>query len=89
MGYTLTIEVSEEIYKPLARAAHQSGQTLEALALEWLVLAMHTVQDDPLEEFIGGFASDIPDWTEKSDAYLGQTLLQELRDPAETSANRA
>jgi hypothetical protein len=89
MGYTLTLEVSEEIYKPLARAAQKSGQTLEELAVEWLVLAMHTVQDDPLEEFIGGFASDLPDWTEKSDVYLGQALLQEMRQPTEESAIHA
>lgn len=86
MGYTFTLEVSEEVYKPLARAAQRSGQTLEELAVEWLVLAMHTVQDDPLEEFIGGFASDLPDWTEQADAYLGQALLQEMRAPVEASA---
>lgn len=86
MGYTLTLEVSEEIYEPLVRAAQQNGQTLEALAIEWLVLAMHTVQDDPLEEFIGGFASNLPDWTEKIDTYLGQALLNEMSAPVEASA---
>lgn len=89
MGYTLTLEVSEEIYAPLARAAQQGGQTMEALAVEWLALAMQAVQDDPLEEFIGGFASELPDWTEKSDLYLGQALLQEMRDPVEVSAVHA
>lgn len=89
MGYTLTLEVSEEIYVPLAKAAQQGGQTMEALAVEWLTLAMQAVQDDPLEEFIGGFASDLPDWTEKADLYLGQTLLQEMRDPVEVGAVHA
>lgn len=76
MGYTLTLEVPEDVYEPLAKAAEQSGQKLEALAVEWLLLGMHTVVHDPLEEFIGAFASDLPDWTEKHDEYLGQTLMQ-------------
>jgi hypothetical protein len=75
MGYTLTLEVPEDVYEPLAKAAEQSGQKLEALAVEWLVLGMHTVIHDPLEEFIGSFTSDLPDWTEKHDEYLGQILM--------------
>lgn len=89
MGYTLTLEVSEEIYQPLARAAQQSSQTVEELAVEWLLLALHAVQEDPLEEFIGGFASDLPDWTEHTDEYLGQTLQHEMRQPLEENAVHA
>lgn len=89
MGYILTLEISEEIYQPLARAAQQSSQTVEELAVEWLTQAIQAVEDDPLEEFIGGFASDLPNWTEKPDEYLGQVLLQELRQPTEASAVHA
>lgn len=78
MGYTLTLEVPENIYEPLAKAAQQSGQPLEVLAVEWLATGMHTIAHDPLEEFIGTFASDLPDWTEKHDEYLGRTLLSPI-----------
>jgi hypothetical protein len=33
---------------------------------------------DPIEAFIGAFASDIPDWTTQPDQYLGQTLMKEM-----------
>lgn len=34
---------------------------------------------DPVERFIGAFASDVPGWTTQVDKYLGQTLLKEMR----------
>lgn len=34
---------------------------------------------DPVERFIGAFASDVPGWTTQVDKYLGQTLLEEMR----------
>lgn len=32
---------------------------------------------DPVEEFIGAFASDVPDWASHHDKYLGQTLMDD------------
>lgn len=89
MGYTLTLEVSEEIYAPLARAAQQGGQTMEALAVEWLALAMQAVQDDPLEEFIGGLPVNCQNWTEDRSVYSGQRCCKSCRDPVEVSAVHA
>lgn len=34
---------------------------------------------DPVEQFIGAFPSDVPDWTSQPDKYLGQALIDETR----------
>ncbi len=39
---------------------------------------------DPVERFIGAFASDVPGWTTQVDKYLGQTLLEEMRDQTDS-----
>ncbi len=72
MGRTMTLEVPESIYEPLAKTAEQRGRMPEQLALEWLVTALRTAANDPVENFIGAFVSDIPDWTDRHDEYLGQ-----------------
>jgi hypothetical protein len=33
---------------------------------------------DPLEPFIGAFASDVPDAADQHDKYLGQSLMREM-----------
>jgi hypothetical protein len=33
---------------------------------------------DPLEQFIGAFRSDVPDWANQPDKYLGQSLMDEM-----------
>jgi hypothetical protein len=32
------------------------------------------IEDDPIEEFVGAFNSEILDWTENHDIYLGKAL---------------
>lgn len=71
--------------EPLAKTAHDAGKTPEELAVEWLQLAMRYALNDPLEQFIGAFHSDVPDWADQHDKYLGQALMQEMRDNDETS----
>jgi hypothetical protein len=41
--------------------------------------AFRQFQDDPLEKFIGAFTSNIADWTDQHDKYIGQALAKELR----------
>ena len=72
MGYTLTLEVPEEVYRPLAESARQQGTTPEELIVEWLVAAIQHAINDPVEPFIGAFSSNIPDWADQHDKYLGQ-----------------
>ncbi len=35
---------------------------------------------DPVEQIIGAFQSDVPDWASQHDKYLGQKLLDEMRN---------
>jgi len=79
MGYTLVLEVPEETYKSLAERARQRGFMPEELAVEWLVDAIQIAIDDPLESLIGAFHSNIPDWADQHDKYIGDTLLEEMR----------
>jgi hypothetical protein len=79
MAHTLTLEVAEEIYQPLLKTAAQTGQTPEALAEQWLANAVRHFIDDPLEEFIGALPSEVPNWTEQHDHYIGRALLKETR----------
>ena len=83
MERTITLVVPEEIYTPLVETAAQEGLAPEALAVEWLSVGMNQFLHDPLEEFIGAFSTNLPDWAEKHDTYLGQTLAEELKQTSE------
>lgn len=85
MGYALVLEIPEEIYRPLAETAQQSGHTPEQWATDWLVAAIRQTLQDPLEKFIGVFRSSVVDWTDQHDLYLGQALLEEMQDQPEVS----
>ncbi len=34
---------------------------------------------DPVEQYIGAFPSEVPDWTNEHDKYLGQTQAEEMK----------
>ncbi|MEW6609109.1 MAG: hypothetical protein AB1422_13080 [bacterium] len=78
MGHTLTLEVPEKIYEPLIRTAKQTGRTPEKLALEWLKTAIRTTVEDPVENFIGVFKSNIPDWADQHNKYIGADLMKQI-----------
>ena len=80
MGHTLTLEVPDYVYNPLLKTAEQTGKKPEELAIQWLAVVVQTFANDPLEEFIGAFFSDIPDWADRHDKYLGQSLMEEMRE---------
>ena len=80
MGHTLQLEVPEEVYESLVRSARQTGQRPEAVAVQWLVSATEKLEDDPLEAFIGAFPSNIADWGDEHDRYLGAALLEHGKD---------
>jgi len=77
MGHTLTLDVPEDVYEPLAKTAKQRGSTPEELAVEWLMTAIHHALNDPVENFIGAFSSSVPDWADQHDAYLGQAVMDQ------------
>lgn len=71
MSHQLILEIPDEVYGPFAEIAKSKGSTPEQLALEWLADAAR----DPMEQFIGSIRSDIPDWADQHDKYLGEELL--------------
>jgi hypothetical protein len=85
MGYAVIVEIPEELYQPFVKTAEQSGHTPEQLATNWLVANIRQAQQDPLEEFIGMFRSDITDWVDQHDRYLGQEQLEQMNKQPEVS----
>lgn len=81
----------EEVQKTLVEAAQQTGETREAIALQWLIDAAKSWLDDPLEQFIGAFDGGGSDWADRHDEYLGGSIsdqpsivsLQHLRPTAD------
>lgn len=47
----------------------------EELVIEGIQLSVQSYEDDPVEEFIGAFQSNINDWTENHDSYLGNQQI--------------
>jgi hypothetical protein len=72
MGYPLTLNVPESVYRSLVRQAEESGQPPEALAVQLLTTV--TQPEDPLEAFIGAFDSQGSDWADHHDVYLGGSV---------------
>ena len=52
---------------------------MEEIALEKLAKDEPKEIDDPLDEFVGAFRSDVPDWADNHDKYLGENLMREMR----------
>jgi hypothetical protein len=80
MGHAITVDMPQEVYESLARTAQQTGQTPEELAARWLAAVVRQAAGDPLERFIGGIPTNIPDWTDRHDHYIGRTLKDALSD---------
>ena len=78
MGHTLQLEVPEDVYEPLVKAAEQTGQSPEALATQWLVAATRNLVTDSLEQFIGAFSSNVADWAHEHDKYIGKAVMETM-----------
>ena len=85
MGHALILELSEEIYLPLIKTAQQSGYTPEQVATNWLAAVGRQTWNDPLEKFIGVFQSNIFDWADQHDSYIGQALFHEMQGNQDVS----
>jgi hypothetical protein len=79
MGQRLALEVSEDLYKSLAKKAKQSGQSTEGLAIQLLTTATQEEAKDPLEKFIGAFNSQGVDWADQHDTYLGEAVAKSMK----------
>jgi hypothetical protein len=80
MTHALTLELPEQVYETLLKTAKRQGQRPEAVAVQWLATASESQLDDPFEQFIGAFSSNVPDWADRHDEYIGRGLMTQLRD---------
>ena len=79
MTHSMTIELPEAVYQSLSEEAEAKGRRVEEIALEKLAKDTPATIDDPLDEFVGAFRSDVPDWADNHDKYLGENLMREMR----------
>jgi hypothetical protein len=80
MSHQVTLELPEEVYRPLAEQARATGQTVETVAQARLAEAV--ARGEPgskLRKWAGAFDSGLPDLGQRHDDYIGQALLDELR----------
>ena len=77
MAHTITVEVPQDIYNSLLAAAQETGETPEQVAVQWLAQATK-FDYDPLDDIVGAISSDIPDWGERHDYYIGQGIMEYL-----------
>jgi hypothetical protein len=80
MPHPLTIEISDPGYQTLEKWAAREGTTPEALASDWVARRLTELENDPLMRWAGAIDSDLSDVAEHHDHYLGESLVQELRD---------
>ena len=66
------------MYQALRDAAERSGKTPDEMGADWLEAAVRRVMDDPLFALAGVIKSDVPDWADRHDYYIGQALAKEL-----------
>jgi hypothetical protein len=74
MSTTLTLEIPDQIYRPLLKKADKHGKTLDQILIEWLGDVVKDELDDPLLQLAGAFSSDIKDIGTNHDFYIGQEL---------------
>ena len=79
MSHTLTIEVPDNIYHLLRKTAAQNGQSAEALATQWVSLAVQQLTEDPLEQFIGSLNSQGSAWADHHDQHLGKAIANTMQ----------
>lgn len=78
MTHTLRLELPENVYRSLVRAARQAGKSPEVLAIDHLEALHRRQQADPVEEFIGAFPSPTEDWVDRHDDYLGEAVASKM-----------
>jgi len=80
MSRQLILDVPNDVYGPLAQTASSTGATPEQLAIDWLAVMSRHAAKDPLEKHIGALRSNVPDWADEHDKYLGDDLMESHDD---------
>ena len=84
MTHSITVEVPDKLYRSIVEKAAKNGKQIEEIALDRLAKGDEPeIVDDPFEKFIGSLHTDIPDWADNHDKYIGEALYRELRGEAE------
>ncbi len=79
MTHSIVLEVPENIYQGIVKEAESKQRKVEEIALERLAKDAPREIDDPLDKFIGAFRSNVPDWADNHDKYLGEELAKDLK----------
>jgi len=77
--FLLDENLSPRIYTLLTKLSQQVGQLPEFMATQWVISETRRQADDPLEKFIGKFRFDKPDWADKHDCHIGETLNDDMK----------
>ena len=83
MTHSITFELPDAAYKRLVEKALKSGKRVEDFVAEQVMNGDAAPVDDPFEKFIGSLDTDIHDWADNHDKYIGEALYRELRGEAE------
>lgn len=78
MTHSLVLEVPDSIYLKIVKEAESKKRKVEEIALERLANDEPREIEDPLDKFVGAFRSDVPDWADNHDKYLGEELAKDL-----------
>lgn len=81
MSKTLTITLSDTLEQALRQTAAQANQSTEELIVQLLSKTLMTAGEedsDPLVDLFGSIQSDVPDLADHHDAYIGQSMNEEL-----------
>jgi len=77
MTKTVTLELTDTVYKLLSETSAQSGQTPEQMILEWVEERIQQTIQDPLLQLAGIIEAEVTDVAERHDDYIGQALKKD------------
>lgn len=83
MSQHLSLDIPDELFASLEKAAAQTRSTPEQVAAKRLAEDARRREEDPLLKLLGSIDSDISDVAENHDKYIGEGLMAETRRTGE------
>jgi predicted transcriptional regulator len=80
MGHSVTLEIPEDVFESLRKIAEQTGRTPEEVIIQSVTTQTRQAAVEPLDKWIGAFDSGITDWADNHDKYIGESILQHMRN---------
>lgn len=77
MVHSLTLDIPESVFRPLADQAAAKGKTVEDVVIEKLSNG-GPKSVNSLDKWVGAFKSGVPDAATDHDRYLGDNLSREM-----------